>query len=112
MNYTLYHIIIYNYYVMTTYAAFLENLDKYHIYEVMDSEKICLLNDTNLLKFNHDYRYDFKTLDKDKYEVKTDELSLKQITYSLNLKDIIKSLEYQFQKRIIIYFATQLIIML
>ena len=62
---------------MATYKAFLENVDKYHIYEIIASEKICLLNNTQLIKFNNDYRYDFKTSDKIKYEVKTDELSLK-----------------------------------
>ena len=62
---------------MAKYEAFLKNVDKYHIYEIIASEKICLLNDTKLIKFNNDYRYDFKTLDKIKYEVKTDELSLK-----------------------------------
>ena len=62
---------------MATYKAFLENVDKYHIYEIIASEKVCLLNNTKLIKFNNDYRYDFKTSDKIKYEVKTDELSLK-----------------------------------
>ena len=62
---------------MATYKAFLENVDKYHIYEIIASEKICLLNNTQFIKFNNDYRYDFKTSDKIKYEVKTDELSLK-----------------------------------
>ena len=62
---------------MATYEAFLKNVDKYHIYELIASEKICLLNNTKLIKFNNDYRYDFKTSDKIKYEVKTDELSLK-----------------------------------
>ena len=62
---------------MATYETFLKNVDKYHIYEIIASEKICLLNNTKLIKFNNDYRYDFKTSDKIKYEVKTDELSLK-----------------------------------
>ena len=62
---------------MATYKAFLKNVDKYHIFEIIASEKICLLNNTQLIKFNNDYRYDFKTCDKLRYEVKTDELSLK-----------------------------------
>ena len=62
---------------MATYKAFLKNVNKYHIYEIIASEKICLLNNTQLIKFNNDYHYDFKTSDKIKYEVKTDELSLK-----------------------------------
>ena len=62
---------------MTTYKAFLINVDKYHIYEIIASEKICLLNNTKLLKFNNDYRYDFKTCDNLRYEVKTDVMSLK-----------------------------------
>ena len=62
---------------MATYDAFLKNVFKYHIYEIISSEKICLLNDTKVVKFNNDYRYDFKTLDKIKYEVKTDVMSLK-----------------------------------
>ena len=62
---------------MATYEAFLKNVDKYHIYEIIASQKISLLNNTQLIKFNNDYRYDFKTSDKLKYEVKTDELSLK-----------------------------------
>ena len=62
---------------MATYKAFLKNVDKYHIYEIIASEKICLLNNIKLIKFNDDYRYNFKTSDEIKYEVKTDELSLK-----------------------------------
>ena len=62
---------------MATYEAFLKNVDKYHIYEIIASEKICLLNNTQLLKFNNDYRYDFKTCDKLRYEVKTDVISIK-----------------------------------
>ena len=62
---------------LATYKAFLENVDKYHIYEIIASEKICLLHNTHLKSFNNDYRYDFKTCDKLRYEVKTDELSLK-----------------------------------
>ena len=77
LNYILYPIIIYNYYVMTTYEAFLKNVDKYHIYEIIASQKICILNNTEVLKFNDNYKFDFKTSDKIKYEVKTDELSLK-----------------------------------
>ena len=77
LNYLLFHIIIYIIIVMATYETFLKNVDKYHIYEIIASEKICLLNNTQLIKFNNDYRYDFKTSDKIKYEVKTDELSLK-----------------------------------
>ena len=60
-----------------SYETFLLNVNKYHIYEIIASEKICLLNDTVVKKFNNDYRYDFKTINKMKYEVKTDELSLK-----------------------------------
>ena len=62
---------------MATYEAFLKNVDKYHIFEIIASEKICLLNNTQLLKFNNDYRYDFKTCDKLRYEVKTDVISIK-----------------------------------
>ena len=62
---------------MTTYEAFLKNVDKYHIYEIIASQKICILNNTEVLKFNDNYKFDFKTSDKIKYEVKTDELSLK-----------------------------------
>ena len=62
---------------MATYEAFLKNVDKYRIYEIIASEKICLLNNTQLLKFNNDYRYDFKTCDKLRYEVKTDVISIK-----------------------------------
>ena len=62
---------------MATNEAFLKNVDKYHIFEIIASEKIRLLNNTQLLKFNNDYRYDFKTCDKLRYEVKTDVMSLK-----------------------------------
>ena len=61
---------------MATYKAFLKNVDKYHIYEIIASEKVCLLHNTKLIK-KADYRYDFKTCDKLRYEVKSDELSLK-----------------------------------
>ena len=77
LNYLLFHIIIYIIIVMATYETFLKNVDKYHIYEIIASEKICLLHNKQLLKFNNDYRYDFKTSDKIKYEVKTDVMSLK-----------------------------------
>ena len=77
LNYLLFHIIIYIINIMATYKAFLKNVDKYHIYEIIASEKICLLNNIKLIKFNDDYRYNFKTSDEIKYEVKTDELSLK-----------------------------------
>ena len=62
---------------MAIYETFLKNVDKYHIYEIIASQKICILNDTKLLKFNNDYRYEFKTCDKLRYEVKTDVMSLK-----------------------------------
>ena len=52
---------------MATYKTFLENVDKYHIYEIIASEKICLLNNKKLIKYNDDYRYDFKTSDKIKF---------------------------------------------
>ena len=98
---------------MTTYEAFLKNVDKYHIYEIIASQKICTLNNTKLSKFNDDYRYDFKTLDKFlkdlNLRLKRMNYHYQQIIYSLNLKGIRKSLEYQYQKRIIIYFVIQLI---
>ena len=71
---------------MTSYDAFLLNVNKYKIYEIIACEKICLLNNTTLLKFNDDYRYDFKTSDKNKYEVKTDELSLKTNNLSIEFE--------------------------
>ena len=62
---------------MATYEAFLKNVDKFHIYEIIASQKICIYNNTKLVKFNNDYRYDYKTCDKLRFEVKTDVMSLK-----------------------------------
>jgi len=56
---------------------FYYKLEKYKPYEVIASQKIENLNNTKVLKFCDNYKYDFKTSDKIKYEVKTDELSIK-----------------------------------
>ena len=35
---------------MATYEAFLRNINKYHIYEIIASKKICVLNKHNSIK--------------------------------------------------------------
>ena len=42
-----------------SYETFLLNVKKYHIYEISASEKICLLNNIALKKFNDDYQFFF-----------------------------------------------------
>jgi hypothetical protein len=60
-----------------TYENFLIKLKKYKPYEETASEKICLLNSVSVLNTCNNYRYDFETSDNIKYEVKTDEMSLR-----------------------------------
>jgi hypothetical protein len=56
---------------------FKKRLQEGAIYEKKASELICELNGVSLIKFNNDYRYDFKTSDGLKYEVKADKVALK-----------------------------------
>ena len=53
------------------------NLKKYQKYEVIASKKIEILNNCKTVKFCNNFKYDFKTDDKLKYEVKADEMSIK-----------------------------------
>ncbi len=56
---------------------FFENLRKYQPFEIIAGEKICKLNNVNILNTCNNYKYDFQTDDNLKYEVKTDAMSLK-----------------------------------
>ena len=56
---------------------FHENLKRFQPYEVEASEKIKKLKNVEILKFCDDNRYDFKTSDNIRYEVKTEPMSLK-----------------------------------
>ena len=60
-----------------TYEKNLTKLKKYQPFEVIASEKICLLNGVTVLNTCNNYCYDFQTSDGIKYEVKTDEASLR-----------------------------------
>ena len=57
---------------------FYETLEKFKPYEIEASKRITNLNNTALLKFCDNYKYDFITTpDMLKFEVKTDVMSLK-----------------------------------
>ena len=60
-----------------SYLFFLKQLKKYQKYEVLAADKICILNDVNIINYNEDNKYDFLTSDNLKYEVKADEYSSK-----------------------------------
>lgn len=62
-------------------SFFQENLKKFQPYEVESSELIMKYKNVTILKFCDDNRYDFKTSDKIKYEVKTEPMSLKTNNY-------------------------------
>ena len=55
---------------------FNENLKRYQPYEVEASELIKKYKNVTILKFCNDNRYDFKTSDKIRYEVKTEPSSI------------------------------------
>lgn len=60
-----------------SYNEFLFKLKKYQPFEVLAGLKICKLNETTILNTCNNNKYDFQTSDDFKYEVKTDEMSLK-----------------------------------
>lgn len=59
------------------YSNFKKQLIKYQPYEKIAAEKIALLNNVSILSYCDNYKYDFVTSDNLKYEVKTDEASIK-----------------------------------
>jgi len=60
-----------------SYNEFLYKLKKYQPFEVVAGLKICKLNNVNILNTCNNNKYDFQTDDNLKYEVKTDEMSIK-----------------------------------
>ena len=56
---------------------FYQNLERFKPYEIEAAKRIIQLNNTEILKWCNNYKYDFKTADNLKYEVKTDPMSLK-----------------------------------
>jgi hypothetical protein len=60
-----------------SYNEFLYKLKKYQPFEVVAGLKICKMNDVNILNTCNNNKYDFQTDDNLKYEVKTDEMSIK-----------------------------------
>ena len=59
------------------YSNFKKQLVKYQPYEKIAADKIASLNNVSILSFCDNYKYDFETSDNLKYEVKTDEASIK-----------------------------------
>lgn len=64
-----------------SYDKFYQNLNKYQKYEVIASELIKKRDDVEIIKRCDNYKYDFKTSEGVKYEVKCDEASLKYGNY-------------------------------
>ena len=64
---------------MTTnkYELFYKLLQENKIYEERAGEKICKLNNTTILRYNNDYKYDFITSDNIMYEIKADHKAIK-----------------------------------
>ena len=60
---------------------FYDNLKKFQKYEVIASELIKKYKNVKITKFCDDNKYDFKTSDGTKYEVKTEPSSLKTCNY-------------------------------
>ena len=61
-----------------SYNDFLDKLTKYTPYELIAADKICCLKFVSVSGICKNYKYDFMTSDNNiKYEVKTDEMSLK-----------------------------------
>ena len=56
---------------------FYQNLEKFKPYEIEAAKRIIQLNNTEILKWCNNYKYDFKTADNFKYKVKTEPMSLK-----------------------------------
>ena len=56
---------------------FYQNLEKFKPYEIEAAKRIIQLNNTEILKWCNNYKYDFKTADNLKSEVKTEPMSLK-----------------------------------
>ena len=56
---------------------FHKNLQEYKPFEIEAANRITAKYDTKIKKFNNDYRYDFKTFNGIKYEVKSEPASLK-----------------------------------
>ena len=56
---------------------FFENLEKFKPYEIEAAKRIIKLNNVEVKKWCNNYKYDFKTSDNLKYEVKTEPMSLK-----------------------------------
>ena len=54
------------------YNNFLRLLQENKIYEERAGDKICKLNNTTILRYNNNNKYDFKTFDGLTYEVKAD----------------------------------------
>jgi hypothetical protein len=71
---------------MNTYNKFLSDLEKFKTYEIEAGERIKKLNKVDILNFNDDYKYDFKTSENITYEVKTDVYSLKSPNYFIEFE--------------------------
>ena len=56
---------------------FFENLEKFKPYEIEAAKRKIKLNNVEVKKWCNNYKYDFKTSDNLKYEVKTEPMSLK-----------------------------------
>jgi hypothetical protein len=69
-----------------SYQFFLKKLDKYKKYEKIAQDRICSLYDTEILNECCNNLYDFETIENIKYEVKTDEYSIKSGNYFIEFQ--------------------------
>jgi hypothetical protein len=59
-----------------SFIKFYKNLEEFKKYEIEAGERIKTLYNTTIIKYNNNNKYDFKTVDNIKYEVKTEPTSL------------------------------------
>jgi len=71
---------------MNNYSQFLSDVIKFKQYETEASNKIKKLYNTEVTRFNDDYKFDFITSDNIKYEVKTDVSSKKSINFYIEFE--------------------------
>ena len=56
---------------------FYQILERFKPYEIEAAQRIIKKNNTEIIKWCNNYKYDFKATDNLKYEVKTEPMSLK-----------------------------------
>ena len=81
---------------------FYKNKDEFMKYEIEAAERIKKKYDKKVIKTCNNYKYDFKTDDLIKYEVKAEPTSLKTNNFLLNILVMVSHQGYPYQKVIII----------